>query len=172
MPRDPHKGHIALRRGRISAPSAEYFLTICTTGRRAGLTIPEVAEKLLAEARVMEADATWQIRCGVLMPDHLHLLVVLGDRLSLAKSISRLKAKASASLQTVGLNWERGFYDHQLRANEDYLGVFLYIFLNPYRGRLCARSDCWPWFYCRPEDWEWFKGYLDVDRPPPAWLKD
>ena len=103
MPRDPHKGHVALRRGRISIPSAEYFLTICTAERRAGLTSPEVAEKLLAEARTMDADSTWQIRCGVVMPDHLHLLVVLGDRLSLAKSISRLKAKASPGLHAAGL---------------------------------------------------------------------
>ena len=121
MPRDPHKGHVALRRGRISIPSAEYILTICTAERRAGLTIPAVAERLLAEARLMDADATWQLRCGVVMPDHLHLLVVLGGRLPLSKAVSRLKAKASPSFHAAGLEWERGFYDHQLRADEDYL---------------------------------------------------
>jgi hypothetical protein len=46
----------------------------------------------------MDADATWQLRCGVVMPDHLHLLVVLGGRLPLSKAVSRLKAKASSSL--------------------------------------------------------------------------
>ncbi len=121
----------------------------------------------------MEGDATWQVRCAVVMPDHIHLLVILGERLTLGKSIARLKAKTSALLTSFSptLEWERDFFDRHVRPDEDCLALFLYIFLNPYRANLCARYERWPWYYCRVEDWAWFKDWLDADRPQPEWLE-
>ena len=172
--RDPTKGHAALRRGRSSIPQAEYFLTICTDQKRPGLTTPAVASVILAEMRAMEADGTWQLRCAVVMPDHLHALAILGERLTLGQSIGRLKSKTKPALLTIApssLEWERDFYDHHVRPDEDRLALFLYIFLNPYRANLCARGDRWPWYFCREEDWAWFKGELDTERPHPEWLR-
>jgi REP element-mobilizing transposase RayT len=170
MPSDPVKGHAALRRGRVSTPNATYFLTICTDQRGSGLTRPEVAECVLGEVKSMEADDVWIPRCAVIMPDHLHLLIELGTKLPLSKAVSRLKAKSSAILRTHNLAWERNFFDRRLRATDDVLDVFLYIYLNPFRANLCARTDSWPWFHCHPDDWAWFRDYLDADRPPPQWL--
>ncbi|HUR57959.1 MAG TPA: transposase [Opitutaceae bacterium] len=166
--RDPHKGHAARRRGRYSEPNREYYLTIGTDGKRCGLTSRPAAEAILEECRAMDADATWKLRCGVVMPDHLHLLIVLGERLSLGKCVARLKSKTAAALGP--LNWERGFFDHYVLPEKDHLSLFLYIFLNPYREGLCAHSARWPWYYCRPEDWAWFNGLLDEERPDPRWL--
>lgn len=170
--RDPHKGHAALRRGRASIPGAEYFLTVCTDQRRAGLTVPHIAEAILAEVRAMETDGTWQMRCAVVMRDHIHLLVALGERLSLGKSIARFKAKTSGRMEVLdgGLKWERGFFDRQVRPDDDRLALFLYIFLNPYRAGLCAPQERWPGYFCRAEDWEWFKTLLEEERPLPEWL--
>ena len=170
MPSDPTKGHAALRRGRVSTPNAAYFLTVCTAHRTAGLTEPEVGAKILEETQAAQNDGVWSVRCAVVMPDHVHLLIELGAKLSLEKAVSRLKAKTSAGLRAVCLTWERGFFDHRLRAADDILGVFLYIYLNPYRAGLCERTDPWPWFQCHPDDWAWFCDYLDEDRPPPEWL--
>ena len=171
--RDPTKGHAALRRGRVSIPNAEYFLTICTDKRRPSLVTTDIAEAILTEVHAMDADGTWQLRCAVVMSDHIHLLVILGERLSLGKSIARLKSKTTAKLQTAdaAFAWERDFYDHHVRPDEDHLALFLYIFLNPYRANLCVRGNRWPWYYCRDEDWAWFHGMLDADRPLPEWLK-
>lgn len=169
--RDPQKGHAALRRGRCSLPNREYYLTIGTDEKRTGLTLDKVAPAILAELHAMNADQTWQLRCAVVMPDHIHLLIVLGDRLSLGKTVARLKAKTAAFLVSVpGLRWERGFFDRTIRPDEDRLSLFLYIFLNPFREGLCERAARWPWYYCRPEDWAWFKGLLDEERPDPGWL--
>ena len=117
-----------------------------------------------------QKDEVWRVRCAVVMPDHLHLSVDLGAKLALGKAISRLKAKTSADLRGAGLYWERGFFDHRLRAADDVLDVFLYIFLNPYRAGLCARTESWPWFHCHSDDWVWFRDRLDEERPPPEWL--
>lgn len=170
MALNPVKGHAALRRGRVLTASAEYFLTFCTDARGAGLTTPELGRFVLGEMLAMATDKTWTLRCAVIMPDHVHLLATLGDRLPLARTIQRLKAKTSACLQAGGLNWERGFFDHRLRTTDDMRDVLLYIYLNPYRAGRCARAESWPWFYCHPEDWAWFRDFLDEDRPPPDWL--
>ena len=120
----------------------------------------------------MNEDFTWKLRCAVVMPDHLHLLVMLGSRIPLGKTVSRLKSKTSAVLAASQhkLEWERDFFDHRLRPSEERLDVFLYLFLNPYRAGLCPRIECWPGYYCCEEDWEWFRTMLDQDRPVPEWL--
>jgi REP-associated tyrosine transposase len=170
MPFDPARGQAALRRGRYSSVGAEYFVTCCTDRRAAGLTDPIVGAKILDAMRAAQVDHVWSVRCAVIMPDHLHLLVELGDRLSLGKSVARLKARTAATLRAGGLIWERGFFDHRLRANDDARDVFLYIFLNPYRAGLCEQNAIWPWYACRPDDWIWFRDYLKADRPQPEWL--
>ncbi|MCX6624139.1 MAG: nickel-responsive transcriptional regulator NikR [Acidobacteria bacterium] len=119
--RDPTKGHAALRRGRVSIPHADYFLTVCTDEKRPGLTSPAVATAILTELRAMDADGTWQLRCAAVMPDHVHVLAILGERLTLGQSVGRLKSKTQASLRAVAANsaaalvWERDFYDHHVR---------------------------------------------------------
>jgi putative transposase len=172
--RDPTKGHAALRRGRVSIPHAEYFVTICMDQHRVGLTTPNVAAVVLAEMRAMTDDATWQLRCAVVMPDHIHLLFVLGERLSLGKCVARLKSKTKPALMALDrtLDCERDFFDRHIRPEDERLSLFLYVFLNPYRAGLCSRTDRWPWYFCREEDWAWFAPLLDQDRPVPEWLQD
>jgi REP element-mobilizing transposase RayT len=174
MTRDPHRGHDALRRGRSSQPGATYFLTLCTENRAPGLTTTAIAERIITEAHALTADTTWRLISATVMPDHVHLLITLGERLSLEKSISRLKAKTSALLnaRSPALIWQRGFFDHKLRAEEPLSAFLLYIYLNPYRAQLCERTAAWPWFHCRAEEWIWFKDSLDADLPQPEWLTD
>lgn len=167
---DSSKGHAALRRGRVSVPGSEYFLTICTEGRRGGLAVKGIGDAILEEAGAMGLDGTWILRCAIAMPDHLHLVIRLGERLPLAKTVQRLKAKTAGRLHAAGLEWERGYFDRHLRPDDDLLALFLYVYLNPYRAGLCARSDLWRWYYCHPDDWTWFRGYLDAERPLPEWL--
>lgn len=170
--RDPTKGHAALRRGRVSIPGAEYFLTVCTGQGRVGLPSPGVAEAILSEARAMDADNTWKLRCAVVMPEHIHLLAILGERLSLGKSIARLKSKTNPALRLrdPALEWERDFFDRHVRPDEDRIALFLYIYLNPFRAGLCPGNQLWPWFWCSEVDWAWFKDHLEADRPVPEWL--
>jgi putative transposase len=170
MALDSNKGHAALRRGRLSHSSADYFLTLCAEARHVGLTTKSVAEVILNESRAMAADGTWALHTAVIMPDHIHLLVVLGERLPLGKAVQRLKAKTSAGLRFAGLAWERSFFDRRLRPNDDRLAVFRYIHLNPYRAGLIAASEQWPHYYCRAEEWSWFKELLHLDRPCPERL--
>jgi hypothetical protein len=73
-------------------------------------------------------------------------------------------------LRSEGLRWQRGYFDHRLRPDEDRLPVFLYLYLNPYRAGLLATSDLWSGYYCRPDDWAWFAPLTDEGSPMPEWL--
>lgn len=165
---DPQKGRAALRRGRISQSYAEYFLTFCTTER--GAHLHGVAGGLLDEMHAMSNDGTWTVRCATVMPDHVHMLIRLGARLTLGQSLRRLKAKTSSKLDAMDATWERDFFDRKMRLGDNRRAVFLYIYLNPYRANVCKPTEPWPWYYCCPEDWSWFQHDLKADLPSPEWL--
>ena len=92
-----HSGHgyAALRKGRTSVPHATYFATLCVNnvvGRPLAdddLIIARPARflhehltfirQVLAE---MEQDNAIQLRAGVVMPDHVHLLFRLAPDMS------------------------------------------------------------------------------------------
>ena len=170
MTHDPTKGHAALRRGRWTQSEADYFLTVCTEDKLPGLYSSPVAGGILQEMHAIQADGSWVVRCATVMPSHVHLLITLGQRLSLGRTLQRLKAKTSAILRLHKLNWERGFFDRRLRRDDDSLAVFLYIYLNPYRAGLVDETGEWPHYFCGQDDWSWFSSYLDQDIPPPEWL--
>lgn len=170
MALDPHKGYRSLLRGRTSQAGSEYFLTFCTEHRHGNLAAPELAPSILAEIHEMETDGVWSFRCVVIMPDHLHLLIRLADKLTLGKAVARLKGKSGSVLKAAGMRWQDGYYDHHMRPNEDRLPVFLYLYLNPYRAGLLPPGKTWPWFVCSEEDRSWFRPMLNEGLPEPAWL--
>ena len=104
------------------------------------------------------------------MPDHEHLLVTLSEDVDLATAVRLYRGRTSVILRTAGLRWQRGYFDHRLRPDEDRLPVFLYLFLNPYRAGLLPDSGKWAGYYCRPDDWVWFAPLTESGCPQPEWL--
>lgn len=103
-------------------------MTFCTEQRRTGLASEVVAPGILAEIQRMETEGIWNMRCAVIMPDHVHLLFQLGEKLTLGKATARLKSKSIAGLKTRGLRWQKGYFEHRLRPEENPLTLFLYIY--------------------------------------------
>jgi REP element-mobilizing transposase RayT len=172
MTLDPAKGYRALRHGRYSQDGGEYFVTFCSEQRKPGLTTNSAGQAIVAEIQRMEAEAIWFMRCGVIMPDHIHLLFQLGEKLPLGKAIARFKSKSGTPLKACELRWQAGYFEHRLRPKEDPLPLFLYIYLNPYKAGLLPKDARWPWFICGKEDTAWFSSYLDEGLPEPAWIAD
>ena len=56
-----------------------------------------------------------------------------------------------------GVKWQRDFFDHRLRNDQELQEKTSYILMNPVRKGLCERVEDWLWVY-RPSD-----------RPPPLW---
>jgi putative transposase len=160
-----------LHRFRISIPGAIYFVTCCTTERRVGLAgsnlRPLLHQALAGFARSGDAGTI----AATIMPDHIHWLFELGARLSLGRVLARFKAETRAELANVQLEWQRDFFEHQLRSGESIEDYGLYVFLNPYRAALLNPSETWPGWYCPKPGCFNFTDRLHANgTPPPEWI--
>jgi REP element-mobilizing transposase RayT len=82
------------------------------------------------------------------MPDHLHAIIAFPDNSSLKTSVLEWKKYLA---RTQGIKWQRDFFDHRLRNQQEELEKTSYILMNPVRKNLCERAEDWPWVY-RPND--------------------
>jgi len=82
------------------------------------------------------------------MPDHLHWLFQLQERLTLAQAIKQLKARSALRINGLlgrqGPVWQRGDYDHAIRRDEDLRAVARYIIANPLRAGLVQQIGDYP----------------------------
>jgi REP element-mobilizing transposase RayT len=87
--------------------------------------------------------------CSVVMPDHIHLLLQLGDT-PLQRVVNRMKSRSAIKLNRqigrTGRFWAPGYYDHALRAEEDLRGVARYIVANPLRAGLVRNIGDYPFW--------------------------
>lgn len=164
-------GYAALRKYRGSRPQAEYFLTVNLRHRGNGLESVRCADAVRAEWDNLEKGGLWLGRTAVVMPDHIHLLIRLGESAHLSECLRLFKGRLSGFLRSAGLQWQAGFFEHQLREVDDLHQVFFYISLNPYRAGLINADQSWPGYYCTAEDWSWFGKLTNESMPPPEWLK-
>ncbi len=79
----------------------------------------------------------------VLMPDHAHWLMQLGESDNLSVVVNRLKSASARAtnrvLEREGPLWESAFHDRALRREEDVRTIARYIVGNPLRAGLVAR---------------------------------
>lgn len=89
--------------------------------------------------------------CWVLMPDHWHGLIALGERDNLSLVMNRLKSLTRKAVARTGYGggvWARGFHDHALRKDEDVHAAARYIIANPIRAGLVADPNDYPYWNC------------------------
>ena len=86
----------------------------------------------------------------VLMPDHVHWLVQVGEEGNLSRVVNRLKSASSRQVHRLmgarGPLWQQGFHDHALRAEEDLRRVARYVLANPLRAGLVQRMGAYPYW--------------------------
>ena len=79
------------------------------------------------------------------MPDHLHLLIQLGDGDDLRGLMNRIKSRmgrlVNRRLGRPGSLWQPGYHEHLLRREEDLKGIARYIVLNPVRAGLVTSAS-------------------------------
>ena len=161
-----------LRKGRTSLAGARYFVTICAQRPERQLVLPATAEAVSGVLARIEKDGDATFLASTIMPDHLHLLAILSDRLSIGRVVGKLKALTEPALRGGDLRWQENFFEHRLRP-EDRAGDYArYIFLNPYRAGLIRQDEEWLWWRRSPEHGFDFLPMLDGGRFPPAeWLQ-
>lgn len=70
----------------------------------------------------------------VIMPNHVHMIIMIhGGRPEVAPTLSRViqQFKGAVSKQAGFPVWQKSFYDHIIRDENDYLEIWDYIDTNP-----------------------------------------
>ncbi|WP_157693640.1 transposase [Opitutus sp. GAS368] len=81
-----------LLKGRASAPGTRYFLTWCTA-KRAPLLIVDPTRTIARQSLLaIDASGDGTLLAGTIMPDHIHLLLELGVRLTVSQVVAKIKA--------------------------------------------------------------------------------
>lgn len=125
-----------------------YFVTSCTLERRKAFTDNEFCGECRAELTAMSTQFGFTTTTYCFMPDHVHLLTS-GNRAdaSLPAFIAAWKQRAGFAWhkRSGGRLWQKGYYEHVLRADEEHLSIARYIFENPVRAGLVMDAREYPW---------------------------
>ena len=138
----PHANQ--LRVGRASLPHQIYIVTVVAKLRVKIFSQHDsaaVAARCFYDKTIASHADTLAF---VVMPDHIHWLLQLGETSSLSETVRIYKAKVSVLLgQRV---WHPGFHDHAVRVEEDLVNVARYIVANPFRAGLCDKIGDYPYW--------------------------
>ena len=130
------------------ADAAIYFITICTEPRGQNQLCNEATSLKLFESMELQRErGVWWPHLVLLMPDHLHGLFSFAPDPGLQKAVADWKHFTSRS---VGICWQRDFFDHRLRKGESYDEKAAYIRANPVRAGLVERAEDWPYVHAWP----------------------
>jgi len=120
----------------------------------------------------LHANSDIDLLAATVMPDHVHLLFVLGENRTVGQVQAKFKNLARDKGR-VSWRWQNDGFEHHLRPHESIEDYGFYIFMNPYRARLCTLSTRWPWWLCPSPEQFRFLGLLDETSPvPEQWLND
>ena len=143
-----------------------YFITICTEHRRNILSTIELSQNDVGEGSPLphllpygKIASKWieeipqkyreiSVDCYVIMPNHIHLLLSVdcyngrgNPSPTIVAAIGWLKYQITAEINSlrgvVGEKvFQRSFYDHVVRNDDDYKEIYQYIMENPLRWQL------------------------------------
>ena len=131
-----------LRKGRFSQASQIYHVTSATINRESVFQDFELARHLISALQEAHIQQQAYTLAFVIMPDHFHWLMQLGEKQSLSQVVRVVKAKATCKLGRQ--IWQKGFYDHALRQEESMQDIARYIVANPLRAGLVKSIGDYP----------------------------
>jgi putative transposase len=142
---------------RSRTPGATFFFTLTLQDRSARFLVDYVAELRSCVAAV-KARHPFEIDAIVVLPEHLHALWTLppddGDfatRWMLIKQSFTRQLTANCAIEgsrgTRGERtlWQRRFWEHQIRDEDDFARHVDYIHFNPVKHGWVMRARDWPY---------------------------
>lgn len=131
-----------LRCGRFSESGRIYHIATATADRRPLFAEFYTARDAIMVLRETQGRSQATTLAFVLMPDHLHWLLQLGERSSLSQVVGTFK---SLSSRRIGESvWQKGFFDYAIRQDEDLPAIARYIIANPLRAGLVDKIGDYP----------------------------
>lgn len=133
--------YVDLRKGRVSQTGWAYHITAVTKNRTPYFETLGNGRKVVRELIALQNQGMAETLCYVLMPDHLHWLMIL-HKGALPEVMRLLKGRSSRAIgQPV---WQANYHDHAVRKEEDLHEMARYIVANPLRANLVSRIGDYP----------------------------
>ena len=121
-----------------------YFITVCTHKKeklfwlddQPTQTPPmsEAGEEVDQSIRRISKIYPWlTVDIYAVMPNHIHLLLRAKENCGVSISIVVGSLKRQVSKKLHRSIWQKGFYDHVIRGEQDYREIWQYIEANPIR---------------------------------------
>jgi putative transposase len=153
-------------------PGGSFFFTVTLADRRSSALVDYV-DALRSAFRVTRRERPFAIEAIVILPDHLHVVLTLPpDDADFSGRWRRIKGQFSSALIDAGVSiarasngdlalWQRRFWEHTIRDENDFERHVDYIHFNPIKHGLVERVCDWPHSsfhrYVKegllPEDW-------------------
>jgi REP element-mobilizing transposase RayT len=142
------KGTRRTRVGRFSERNRIYHVITKTLHNQPVFQSYGNARILIDLLRQQQIGAHASSLAFVVMPDHLHWLLQLTGERSLSICVNAIKSGSTRRINTrignSGRLWQKGFYDHAIRTEEDLPAVARYIVANPVRAGIVASVKAYP----------------------------
>lgn len=89
-----------------------------------------------------------EIRAAVVMPNHVHLVVTLGEDIELSRFVGQIKGATSHEINQVlgrtGSLWQAGYFDRLIRSSGHLARCVKYVHWNPVKAKLTAHPSWYP----------------------------
>ncbi|OCR26996.1 transposase [Pseudomonas syringae] len=136
-----------LRVGRFSMPGHAYLVTCVVKDRQPVFKDFHLGRSVVREMRCLHDSGVVNSLAWVVMPDHLHWLFELRSG-SLATLMQLLKGRSAYRINKAfgskTIEWQKGYYDHAVRAEKDLEVMARYVIANPIRAGLVTCEGEYP----------------------------
>ena len=168
---------------RNRVPGGIYFFTVVTYQRRPLFTSQHARDALRSAIDQTRENHPFDVIAWILLPDHLHAIWQLPDGVSDYSTRWRLiKSRFSRSMCKLGaLNppssqsrsrqrhreqpvWQRRFWEHTIRDEEDLRRHIDYVHFNPVKHGLVDDVMAWPFSTIHRYDYEQLRGDLSFSK--------
>ena len=147
----PKRKEIRIKDYDYSTPGS-YFITVCTANRekifwsdrrgelRSPVNVALSDIGIIVENEIKKLNSIYdavRVDKYCIMPDHIHMILIIDTnedgRTQFAPTISRVikQFKGSITKQISRPIWQKSFYDHGIRNQQDYDEIWQYIENNP-----------------------------------------
>lgn len=130
-----------MKPGRLISPPGTYFVTFSTWQRRRLFVVEEYVRLFLKTMCRYRREGRYELHAFVVMPEHVHVLLTPSEQVTLEHAIQLIKGGYSHAIGAIiGRKreiWQRGFTDHRIRDERDFMEA-----RKVHSSKSCEARDC------------------------------
>ena len=99
------------------------------------------ASTILDAVEFRRTNGEWYPCLALVMPDHVHFIAAFAADAAMDRTLANWKRFLA---RKCGIVWQKGFFDHRLRNEEERVEKWRYVVNNPVAKGLCDAIEDWP----------------------------